>query len=85
MLASAVAIDWRRHHSERIPTVIARRNERAPVDVTRELVSGRASASMLAHDAHRFVFDLLLVDASVRYALSHALDHLEAKGHGRML
>jgi hypothetical protein len=40
---------------------------------------------MLAHYAHRFVFDLLLVDASVGSALSHTVDRLEAKGHGRKL
>jgi len=48
-------------------------------------VSGRAPASTLAHYAHRFVFDLLLIDASVRSALSYTLDRLEAKGHGRKL
>jgi hypothetical protein len=46
-------------------------------------VSGRAPASTLAHYAHRFVFDLLLIDASVRSALSYTLDRLEANGHGR--
>jgi len=40
---------------------------------------------MLAHYAHRFVFDLLLIDASVRSALSYTLDPLEAKCHGRKL
>lgn len=41
--------------------------------------------SMLSHYAHRFVFDLLLIDASVRSALSYTLDRLEAKCHGRKL
>lgn len=38
---------------------------------------------MLAHYAHRLVFDLMLVDASISTALSHALDRLEAERHGR--
>jgi hypothetical protein len=46
-------------------------------------VSGRALASTITHYAHRFVFDLLLIDASVRSALSYTLDRLEAKRHGR--
>jgi hypothetical protein len=48
-------------------------------------VSGRALASMLSHYAHRFVFDLLLIDASVCSALSYTLDRLEAECHGRKL
>jgi hypothetical protein len=48
-------------------------------------VSGRALASMLAHYAHRFVFYLLLLDTSVRGALSYTLDRLEAERHGRKL
>jgi hypothetical protein len=38
---------------------------------------------MLAHYAHRFVFDLLLVDARLSRTLPHMLDRLEAECHRR--
>lgn len=37
---------------------------------------------MLAHYAHRFIFDLLLVNASISSTLPHTLDRLEAECHG---